>query len=274
MALLTHESHASDLDAADGRPARGGSGDGFAFFFFLLAGAPFGDVGGGGEDFLAGDGGGFVLAGREEGDVVAEARGVDDHEVGACADFLDPADAVGGLRVAVELDFDFAVTAGEIAGGAAGEGLDEVAKIPFCAELSCRGFVVGWRGGRWSVLWRVDLRFRFVVGRGALVPCKLAKDVGRGGRIFHGWEDGGAFTGWELMELLDIGVVAEAVRPPAGDEVHAVPFHLFQELPAAIGCAGDFSGFFGLVLGFDGVILRGNGYCGDLAEVWSALQYH
>lgn len=38
-----------------------------------------------------------------EGDVVAEARGVDDHEVGARAGLFDEGDAVGGLRVAVEL---------------------------------------------------------------------------------------------------------------------------------------------------------------------------
>lgn len=111
----------------------------------MFAGAPFWDVRGGDEDLLAGDRGGFVLARREEGDVVAEAGGVDHHEVGARADFLDPADAVGGLRVAVELDFDLAVTAGEIAGRAAGEGLDEVAKITLCTELCCRGFWVGWR---------------------------------------------------------------------------------------------------------------------------------
>lgn len=110
-----------------------------------------------------------------------------------------------------------------------------------------------------------------MVGRGALVLGKLAEDVGRGGRVFHRREDGGAFARWKLMELLDIGVVAEAVGPPAGDEVHAITFHLFQQLPAAIGCAGDFSGFFGFVLGFDGVVLRSNGHIGDLAEVWSAL---
>lgn len=63
---------------------------------------PRGDVGGG-EDLAAGDGVGLRFAGRQEGDVVAEARRVDYHQVGARRHFFDPADAVGGLRVAVEL---------------------------------------------------------------------------------------------------------------------------------------------------------------------------
>ena len=69
----------------------------------------------------------FGLARGQEGDVIAEARGVDPHEIAAGADFLDPADAVRGLRVAVELDFDLPRARGEVAGRAAGESLREIA---------------------------------------------------------------------------------------------------------------------------------------------------
>ena len=55
------------------------------------------------EDGSAGYGVRLVLLGWEEGDVVAETRGLDDHEVGAGAGFFDEGDAVGGLGVAVEL---------------------------------------------------------------------------------------------------------------------------------------------------------------------------
>lgn len=40
------------------------------------------------------------------------------------------------------------------------------------------------------------------------------------------------------MELLDLRVVAEGVGPPAGDEVHAVAFHVFEKFPASVGGAG------------------------------------
>lgn len=90
-----------------------------------------------------------------------------------------------------------------------------------------------------------------------LSSLEFAEDVGRGGGIFYGRVDGGAFSGRELVELSHVGVVAEAVGPPAGDEVHAVAFHVLQELPAAVGCAGELGGFFGFVFGFGGVILNG-----------------
>lgn len=196
---------------------------------------------------------------------MAEARGVDDHEVGAGADFFDPADAVGGLRVAVELEFDSAGAAREVAGCAAGEGLHEVAEVAFGAELGGGGggAMVGGGGGGGRVVvlvfGGVDAGVRFAVvvlggGGGMVVFFEFAEDVGGCGGIFHGWEHGGAFAGGELVELFDVGVVAEAVGPPAGDEVHAIAFHLLQQLPAAIGCAGEFGGFVGFVFGFDGVV--------------------
>ena len=92
-----------------------------------MRGSGGGGGGGRGEDFLAEDRVRFGFACGQEGDVVAEARGVNAHEVAAGADFFDPADAVGRLRVAVELDFDFAGARGEVAGCAAGEGLREIA---------------------------------------------------------------------------------------------------------------------------------------------------
>lgn len=137
MPFFADKFHAADFDAADDGSARGTRGDQFPFGFILFSLPPFGDVGCGSEDFLAGDGRRFVLAGRKEGDVVAEAGGVDYHEVGAGADFLDPTDAVRGLRVAVELHFDFAGAPSEVANRAAGEGLDEVAEVTLGAELGC-----------------------------------------------------------------------------------------------------------------------------------------
>ena len=55
------------------------------------------------EDEGAGDGVGGVFLRGLEGDVVAEAWGLDDEEVGAGAGFFDQGDAVGGVLVAVEL---------------------------------------------------------------------------------------------------------------------------------------------------------------------------
>ena len=120
LPVFPHQFHPTNFDATDDGAAGGGSGDHFTFGFCLFPGAPFGDVGRGGEDLLAGDRRGFVFTRGEKGDVVAETGCIDDHEVGARADLLNPADAVGGLGVAVELDFDFAVTACEVARCAAG----------------------------------------------------------------------------------------------------------------------------------------------------------
>ncbi len=67
---------------------------------------------------------------------------------------------------------------------------------------------------------------------------ELSEDVGGGGGVFGGWVEGGAFAGGEGVELSHGGVVAEAVGPPAGDEVHAVSLHVLEELPSAVGGAG------------------------------------
>lgn len=56
------------------------------------------------------------------------------------------------------------------------------------------------------------------------------------------------------MELLDIGIVAETIGPPAGDEVHAVSFHIFQKFPAPSGSARELGGFFSFVFGFGRVV--------------------
>lgn len=103
--------HGADFDVADDDRVlvvggvRVGASAGLeevALGFEDLARFPGGDFGGR-EDFAAGDGVGLRFAGWEEGDVVAEAGRVDDHQVGAGRYFFDPADSVGGLRVAVEL---------------------------------------------------------------------------------------------------------------------------------------------------------------------------
>lgn len=83
------------------------------------------------------------------------------------------------------------------------------------------------------------------------------EDVGRGGWVFDRWKYGSSFSWWYLVELFDVGVVAETVGPPAGNEVHAITLHFIQELPSAVGGAGELGRFFSFVFGLRGLILRG-----------------
>ena len=76
--------------------------------YHRFGGLPGVDVGFG-DDWLAGDGVRPVFLGREEGDVVAKARRIYHHQVGAGRDFLDHADAVSGLGVAVELNIPVSI---------------------------------------------------------------------------------------------------------------------------------------------------------------------
>lgn len=107
-----------------------------------------------------------------------------------------------------------------------------------------------------------------------MVLLKSSEDVGGRGWVLHGRVHGGAFPRWKLVELFDVGVVAETVGPPTRDEVHAVALHLFQQLPAAIRCASELGRFLGLVFGFGGVIVGGDGDGGDGAEIRAAIQLH
>jgi hypothetical protein len=50
----------------------------------------------------------------------------------------------------------------------------------------------------------------------------------------------------KLVELLDFVIVTEAITPPAGHVVYAVPLHSGQKLPSAVVCARQFL----LLLGF------------------------
>lgn len=141
-----------------------------------------------GDDFAAGDWICAVFAWGEEGGVVAEAGGVDDHEVGAGGDFLDPSDAVGGLRMAVELDFDFAGTAGEVAGCTAGEFLHEVADFAFGLEGGCGGIV----GGTITAGAAVGDLFR----RGDFhIGGKFTENIGGSCWVLDGRKYGGALAG-------------------------------------------------------------------------------
>ena len=74
----------------------------------------------------------------------------------------------------------------------------------------------------------------------------FSQHVARRGGVF-GWGEYGcaAFSWWERVELFYGGVVAEAVGPPSRDEVHAVSFHAFEELPSTVSRAGQFGGFGG-----------------------------
>ena len=181
--------------------------------------------------------------------------------------------------MAVELDFDAAGTAGEVAGGAVGEGLSEVAfrGLGVQGGCSCWGaaglgegvFERRRRGGGVAVVEPV-LGGGWRVGGG-----ELAEDVRRGVWIFDGGVGRGAFGGGQLVELFDLGVVAEGVGPPAGDEVEAVALHVFEEFPTAVGGAGKFLfvvvGFGG---GFGGFVLGARLCAGDGAEVAFVVEDH
>lgn len=75
------------------------------------------------------------------------------------------------------------------------------------------------------------------------------------------------------MELLHGARVAELVGPPAGDEVEARVRHSLEEVPAAVGGAGELGEFGGRVVGgaVEGCGVRGGGRGGggggDGAEV-------
>lgn len=187
LAFFADVVHGTYFDAADDRAAGRGAGvDEFAGQVCGAAGLPVWDVGLG-DDFAAGDGVCAVFAGGEEGGIVAEAGGVDDHEVGAGGDFLDPGDAVGGLGVAVELDFDFAGAASKVAGCAAGEFLHEVADFAFCLEGGYRGFFGGITIGRATV---GDLFRR----REYHVGGKFSENIGGSRWVLNGREYGGALA--------------------------------------------------------------------------------
>ena len=133
--------------------------------------------------------------------------------------------------------------------------MDEIAQVAFCAELGVWGSMGGGEGRRDFLFWSVDTGVGFAVGVGVRVSFGFAEDVCRSGWVFHGREVGCAFTRWELMELFDVGVVAEAVGPPAGDEVHAMTLHILQQFPAAVGCASNLGGFFSFVFSSSSLIL-------------------
>ena len=69
------------------------------------------------------------------------------------------------------------------------------------------------------------------------------------------------------MELFDVVVVAEAVGPPAGDEVETASRHRFEEVVAAVGGAGEFGVFFSSGAGVGGGVFGWGRDLGDCAEV-------
>ena len=243
LAFFADVFHGADFDVADDGPTRGGAGvDEFAGQVGGATGLPIGDVRLG-DDFAAGDWVCAVFSWREKGNIVAETRGVDDHQVRAGGDFLDPGDAVGGLGMAVELNFDLAGAAGKIAGCAAGEFLHEVADVAFSLEGGCRNIVGGTAGARAAIGDLLGRRDFHVVG-------EFTKNVGRRGWVLEGREYWSAFAGGQLVELFDVGVVAEGIGPPAGYIIHAVSIHVFEELPTAICGAGELGFFFRFALSY------------------------
>ena len=72
------------------------------------------------------------------------------------------------------------------------------------------------------------------------------------------------------MKLGDGAGVAEGIAPPAGDEVETLAGHVLEKFPAAIGSAGELSGFVGGSGGRCGCVLLGGGrHLRDCAEVGS-----
>ena len=69
------------------------------------------------------------------------------------------------------------------------------------------------------------------------------------------------------MELFDVVIVAEAIGPPAGDEVEAASRHGFEKVVAAVSGASEFGGFFGSGAGLGGGVFGWGGDLGDCAEV-------
>ena len=79
---------------------------------------------------MAADGMGTDLLWREECYIGAETGRVDEHDVVACSDFLNPTDAVDArVRAAVVLDLDRAWTASEIANCAIIKALRQIALV-------------------------------------------------------------------------------------------------------------------------------------------------
>lgn len=76
------------------------------------------------------------------------------------------------------------------------------------------------------------------------------------------------------MELLDVRVVAEAVGPPAADEVEAGAGHGFEEVVAAVRGAGELGGFFGGEARLGCCVWWVGGDLGDGAEVGFVVEDH
>ena len=74
--------------------------------------------------------------------------------------------------------------------------------------------------------------------------------------------------------MFDVVVVAEAVGPPAGDEVETASRHRLEEVVAAVGGGGQFGGFFGSGTGVGGGVFRWGRDLGDCAEVWFGIEDH
>ena len=104
--------------------------------------------------------------------------------------------------------------------------------------------------------------------------AEFPEDVARDFWIFNGREHGRAgFAGRERVKLFDRAGVAEGVGPPARDEVETLVRHFLEEVPAAIGGAGEFGGFVrggfvrGGAVGCCGVLDFWGWRLGDCAEV-------
>jgi hypothetical protein len=94
-------------------------------------------------------------------------------------------------------------------------------------------------------------------------------------RVLLGRVDGDPTTWRQLVELLDLVLVAEAVAPPAGQVVDAVALHPLEQLPPAVRRAHQLLLLlgFGFLGGGRAVLRHLVGYDGDAAEEALALQH-
>jgi len=104
--------------------------------------------------------------------------------------------------------------------------------------------------------------------------AESAQDVRRRGRVFGGRVDGGALARRQLVELRDVAVVAERVRPPARDEEHAVALHVLEQLPPALCRARQLLLLFRPRRRFRRLVRHGYVDGGDGAQVAFAVEEH
>ena len=155
----------------------------------------------------------LILLGWQEGNVIAQTRRVHHHQVRTGRELFDPPDPIRRLRMAMELDLDFATPTRQITRGPALQPLHQVSRPALGLQLR-------------------DIRARFFLRRFAvhvilvIFPGKLPQHKGMRRGVFRRRVAGDAAPRWQGVKLLDLPLVAKRIRPPSRHVVHAFPFHL------------------------------------------------